>query len=273
MDASFSLKTALTDVLTSLSEAVAAFLPKALTALVVVLVGFVLAMIVAKAIRTLFSRFRLNDLLEKVGLTGILSRLGLTETPGFLLSRLIYYLIILLFVQSGAQAVGLHAVSDSITAFFAYLPNLLAALILLIIGMLVAQFAGTAVTRSAREGGVEFAPLLGRVVSSLVVFITGLMAVTQLGIQTDVIRSVVLVLLAGGSLALALSFGLGSREITRNMLAGFYARKIFRPGAEIRTSEYRGKLAGITPVHTILETDDGIITLPNGVFLDEAARQ
>ena len=273
MNESFSLTTALTDVLRSLSGAVAAFLPKAVTGLIVILVGLLLAVMIRKAIRTLFSRLKIDDGLAKVGLADILGRLGLKDPPGVLLSQLVYYLIILLFVQSGAQAVGLVAVSDAITAFFAYLPNLVAALILLLIGMIVSQFAGSAVTRSARDSGVEFAPLLGRIVSSLIVFIVGLMAVTQLRIQTDVIQSVVLVMLAGTSLALALTFGLGSRDLTRNLLAGFYARKIFRTGERIVTPQYEGILAGITPVHVILEVGDEIVTIPNAVFLDEAVRQ
>lgn len=273
MNESFSLTNALTDVLRSLSDAVASFLPKAVTALLVILVGLLLAVVVRKAIRTAFARLRIDDGLQKVGLTDILGRLGLREAPGVHLSQLVYYLIILLFVQNGAQAVGLAAVADAITAFFAYLPNLVAALILLLIGMTISQFAGTAVTRSARDSGIEFAPLLGRIVSSLIVFMVGLMAVTQLKIQTDVIQSVVLVLLAGTSLGLALTFGLGSRDVTRNLLAGFYARKVFRPGEKIATSQYEGTLAGISPVHVILEVDGSVVTVPNSVFLDEAVRQ
>ena len=127
MNNEFSLQAALNSVLDSLMESMAGFLPKALTALTVFLVGFILAKVAAKAITTVFDKLRLNDVLQRVGLTDTLEKFGLTETPGFLLSRLVYYLILALFIQSAAQAVGLVAVSDAVTAFFAYLPNLLAA--------------------------------------------------------------------------------------------------------------------------------------------------
>lgn len=273
MENEFSLKSALDSVLTSLTDSVAGFLPKFLTAMAVFLVGFILAKIAAKSIRTIFDKLRLNDLLARVGLTETLERFGMTGSPGFLLSRLAYYLIMALFIKSAAQSVGLDAVADAMTAFFNYLPNLLAAGIILLIGMIIAQFASGAVVRSARNSGVEFAPILGRAVSFLIVFVVGLMAVTQLKIDTGIIMSVVLILLAGGSLALALTFGLGSREVTRNLIAGFYARKIFEPGEKIRIHGCDGVLAGITPVHTLVEEDGGVTTVPNSVFLEEAVRQ
>ena len=273
MDKEFSPAAALSSVLESLTSAFAGFLPKFLTGLGVFLVGFLLAKIAAKAIRTAFDKFRINDGLEKVGLTDTLGKFGLQESPGNLLAKLAYYLILALFIQSAAQAIGLMAVADAITAFFAYLPNLVAAAMVLLIGMLIAQFASGAVTRSARNSGVEFAPILGRIVSALIVFVVGLMAVTQLQIDTQIIRSVVMILLAGASLALALTFGLGSREITLNLVAGYYARKIFETGRKIEIRGKESTLAGIAPVHTLLEDDGKLTTVPNKVFLEEAVRQ
>jgi small-conductance mechanosensitive channel len=273
MDNGFSLRNALTNVLTSLNDAFAAFLPRLVTGLVVILLGLLIAKIAQRVIRTGFARLRIDDLLERLGVTDLLSRVGLQDPPGQVLGRLVYYLLVLLFLQSGARAVGLDAVSGSITSFFGYLPNLLAAAIVLMIGMLVGQFAGGAVTRSARDSGVEIGPILGRAVSALIIFIAGLMAVTQLRIDTEIIRAVVLVLLAGMSLALALTFGLGTRDITRNLVAGFYARKLFQVGETIEISGRTGTLAGISPLHVIIEDGDQMVTVPCSLFLEEAVKQ
>jgi len=273
MEPVFSPHDALTSVLNSLTGAVAGFLPKFLTGLGVLLVGWLLARIAARIIRTAFDKLKLNDLLERLGLTDTLTHLGLQDPPGDLLSRLVYSLILILFVQSAAQSVGLLAVSGAITAFFGYLPNLVAGLMVLLIGMAVAQFASGAVTRSARDSGIEFAPVLGRIVSALIIFVVGLMAVTQLQIDTNVIRSVVLVMLSGCALALALAFGLGTRDITRNLVAGYYARKIFTPGERIEIHGRTGTLAGIAPVHALVEEDGRLTTIPNSVFIDEAVQQ
>lgn len=273
MNDGFSVRAALDGVLHSLSGALAAFIPRALTALGIVVLGLIVAGIARRVVRTAFARLKIDALLERVGVTAMLARLGVADPPGRVLGRLVYYLLVLLFLQSGAQAVGLVAVADSITSLFGYLPSLAAALIVLVVALLLGQFAGGAVTRAARDAGVEFAPVLGRIVSALVVFMGALMAVTQLRIETDVIRSVVLVLLAGLSLALALTFGLGTRDVTRNLVAGFYARKLFRPGERIEIAGRTAILAGIAPVHAVLDEDGALVTVPNAVFLEQAVRQ
>ncbi len=273
MNSDFTLVTVLQNILHSLLNAVAAFLPRALTALVVILVGFLLAKIIARAVRTGFARLKIDDGLERVGLTELLKKFGLQDPPGQVLGRLLYYLIVLMFIKSACDAVGLPAVSGAITAFFAYLPNIVAALILMIIGMLVARFASGAATRAARDAGIEFAPALGNIASAAILFIVSFMAITQLKIHTEIIHMVAQIVLAGGALAFALSFGLGARDVTRNLLAGFYARKLFKVGEPVAVAGLEGTLAGITAQHVIIETGDRMLTLPNSVFLDGMVSQ
>jgi small-conductance mechanosensitive channel len=273
MNDSFGLKDAALEVLHTLTAAVAELVPRLLIAVVVILVGVLVARLAERAVRVIFDRFRINDLLERAGVITTLKKFGLQDSPGRLLSRTIYFLLIILFVQAVTRAVGLGAIADAISSFFAYLPNLVAAFLVLLLGMMVAQFIAGAVTRSAAEAGVEFAPILGRIVSSLILFVVVMMAISQLKIDTEIVRSVVLVLLSGFALAFALSFGLGSREVTRNIMAGFYVRKLFRVGELIEIGNERGTLVGITAMHALVEQDGETLSFPNRRFLDEVVRQ
>lgn len=273
MNGDFGLKTATLEVLHTLVAAVADLVPRLLTAVVVIVVGVIVAKLAEKAVRVLFERFKLNDLLGRMGVVDTLKKFGMSDSPGRLLSRTIYFLLIILFVQSVTRAVGLDAIADAISAFFTYLPNLVAAFLVLLLGMMVGQFMGRAVTRSALDAGVEFAPLLGRLTSSLILFVVVLMAISQLKVDTEIVRSVVLVLLSGFALAFALSFGLGSRDVTRNILAGFYVRKLFRTGEPLIIDGEGGRLAGVTALHTLVEDEGEVRTYPNRVFLDEVVRQ
>ncbi len=132
-------------------------------------------------------------------------------------------------------------------------------------------------SQAAESAGIEFAPTLGRVVSSLIIFIVGIMAMAQLKVDTEMIRLVSSFIMAGAAIAFGLSFGLGAREITRNVIAGFYARKLLEPGKALEVGEHRGTLRTITATHAILEAEDRnitiTITVANGVFLDEVAKQ
>lgn len=106
--------------------------------------------------------------------------------------------------------------------------------------------------------------------STSVFFIVALTAASQLKIDTDVIRIFTLCGLAGISLAFGLSMGLGSRAIMENILTGFYARKLFRAGDEVRIGETEGILVGITSTQALIERGADTIVLPNTVFLEDA---
>jgi len=273
MESGFDLKEATLEVLRNLVASVADITPRILTAIVVILIGLLVAKLAEKTIRVAFRRLKINDFLERIGVNQTLEKAGLQDSPGRLLSRTVYFLLIILFTQAVTRAVGLETIADAIGSFFSYLPNLIAAFLVLLLGMIVAQFLGKSVTRSATDSGVEFAPLLGRLVSSLIMFVVIIMAISQLKIDTEIVKAVVLVLLGGMALALALSFGLGSRETTRNLMAGFYARKLFTVGEEIEVAGQRGVLTAITSVQTLIESKGQVIALPNRVFLDEVVKQ
>ncbi|MEZ4647380.1 MAG: mechanosensitive ion channel [Candidatus Eisenbacteria bacterium] len=273
MDESFSLQSTIADVLRSLSSAVSALAPRILTALVVILIGYLAAKVTEKALRGALTKIRFDSLLEKIGIQAALKRVGLHGSPSQALARVVYYLLVVLFVQSATESVGLTAISGAIQAFFGYLPNVIAALIVILLGSVVAEYASKAVTRSAQESGIDYAESLGRIVSALVFFVVLVMAVTQLQIETDIIKSVAIVLLGGVSLGLALSFGLGTRDITRNIVAGFYARKIFDSGETIEMGGVKGTLVSIAPTQTIVEVGDEIVSVPNHLFLDTAVKQ
>jgi hypothetical protein len=245
--------------------------------IVVGIVLFIVALLVAKLcerlLRGLLNRARLDAGLEKLGVDGALRRIGVQKKMSRVLPRLAYFLLLLLFLRTAADALGLAAISGAVGSFFSYLPNIVAAVLILVLGAIAAQAAGGAVTRAAENSGIEFASSLGGVVTAVLFFVLGIMAVGQLRIDTEIVRLVTTGLLAGFALAFGLSFGLGSREITRNILAGYYARKTFRMGEELEIGGARGRLSAITPTQTILEDGDGIVAVANSAFLEGVARQ
>ena len=99
------------------------------------------------------------------------------------------------------------------------------------------------------------------------------MAMTQLKVDTEMIRLVSSFIMAGAAIAFGLSFGLGAREITRNVIAGFYARKLLDVGKVVEVGGQQGILKAITATHAILEGKGQTITLANAIFMDEVAKQ
>lgn len=267
MNDEFDLQAVLLEILGNIVAGITDFLPRLLTALLVVLVGWVVARIVQKVLTSLLERIKLDSLLKKAGITESLERLSLRETPALWLPRLVFYLLMVFFVKTATQVAGMNEISNMIASFFSYLPSIVAAIIIILLGSTIGQFAGRAVTHAAGESGVEYAPVLGRLVSALIFFVVSVMAIAQLRIDMELVNSVVLIIFAGFAAAFALSFGLGTREITRNIVAGFYARKTFRAGDRVVLSGEQGVLVAITPITSVLEREGLRVSVPNSVFL------
>jgi hypothetical protein len=87
------------------------------------------------------------------------------------------------------------------------------------------------------------------------------------------LRLVTAIVLAAGALAFGLSFGLGARDVVRNILAGFYARKFLQVGKPIEIFGQQGILRAITATHAILEREEHSISVSNAAFLDQVAKQ
>jgi small-conductance mechanosensitive channel len=247
-------------------------IPRVLVGVAVAIVLVLAAKLVERLLRALLVRLRFDALLKQAGLDTLLQRVGVRESLNQVLPRLVYFLLLLLFARTAADAFGLIAISEGIGAMFGYLPNVVAGVLIVVVGTSVSQFAGRTVAQAAEESGIEFARSLGSLVSGLVLFIVGVMAIGQLRFDTEMVRIVTTCLLAGGALAFGLSFGLGTRDITRNIVAGFYARKIFTPGDTLQIRGERGILKGITATQTLIEQEADVIAVANSVFLDETVR-
>jgi small-conductance mechanosensitive channel len=247
-------------------------IPRVLVGIVVALALVLAAKAAERVLRTILVRVRFDAMLKQAGVDAVLQRLGIRESLNHLIPRLVYFLLLLLFAQTAAGAFGMMAISDGIGAMFAYLPNVVAAVLVMLVGTSASQFAGRAVTRAGEESGIEFAKSLGSMVSGLILFIVAVMAIGQLKFDTAMVRIVTTCMLAGMALAFGLSIGLGTRDITRNVLAGFYARKIFTPGDPLEIRGERGVLKAITATQTILEQETGLVSVANTAFLDEAVR-
>ncbi len=121
--------------------------------------------------------------------------------------------------------------------------------------------------------GIEFAPTLGKLISGIIFFVCAMMAIAQLKIDTDIVRLVISFVLGGAALAFGLSFGLGTRDIVRNIAAGFYVRQVLTIGKLTELAGQQGVLSSITATHMVLQSGDRQTALTNATILDHVARQ
>ncbi|MFC2972349.1 mechanosensitive ion channel domain-containing protein [Azotobacter bryophylli] len=258
--------------MTALWTKVANFIPNLFVALVLVLLGFVVAKLLDTLLSKLLAKLGLDRLMAGTGLTKLLGRAGIRVPVSTLIGKIIYWFALLVFFVSAAESLGLERVSATLDVLALYLPKVFGAALVLIVGMLLAQLLGGLVRTAAEGVGLDYAGGLGRMVQGLVIIIGISVAIGQLEVKTDLLNTVIAIVLIsiGVALALALALGLGSREIAGQIIAGIYVRELYQVGEEIKVGNIEGQIEEIGTVKTTLLTDQGeLVSLSNRTLLEQ----
>ena len=250
MDSNFTIQGAVMQVLRDLAQSAVHYAPRLVTAIVLVLIALVIAKLLAVVVGQVLYRARLDTALEKSGLLDGLQRVGIHDFSRDFVPRLLFWLVMLVFVQSAAGMVGLAQIANGITAFFAFLPNLLSAALILLLGNALGQFLARAVVAYARDSGLAFARSLGSALSGFTVFVAVIIALGQLQVDTRILNILTIGVFSVAALAFGLTFGLGTRDTTRNLVAGFYARRHFAVGQDVEMAGTRGRVRAISATQT-----------------------
>lgn len=251
-----------------------ALVPKLLVALALLLLGALLGAVAMRATGGILRRLRLSSLFERIGLGNQAKRWELEPKVTRVVSRTVFFLVLIIFVQSAVDILGLTAISDAVGRALSYLPQLVGALLIAVLGALLAHFLGGVVEALARDSGIGYASFLRRGVTAIVIFVVLVMAVAELEVDTEMIGSFMRIVLAGAALGLAITFGFGTREATKNLVAGFYLRKLLRPGEQVEVQGFAGTLVAVTPVQAVIEHSGGDVRMiANSVLLREVTKK
>ena len=264
-----ALQDALNEALTSLLTAVTLYLPRVLNALILLLLGWFLARLFANLTRRLLMRLRFDQWLERGGLNQVLVRAEVYIQPTDVVTRLVYWLVLLAFILAAVDALGLQAVAGAIRELLGYIPNLIVAVLVIIGGGLLARFLGQATQTIAVGANLEFHKGLGTAVRYFVLAVTLVLAAGLLGLDVSflggALANIITVIIA----TLGLAFALGGRDLIRNMLAGIYAKEIYELGQPVRLQTYQGTLESIGTFKAMIAARDEVITVPNSLLINE----
>ncbi len=201
------------------------FLPNLLAMITILLIGFLIAWIVKIILSRFLKAIQFDKVSEQWGLTRILSRGGITYSPTLLLGRFFYWVIVLITLILGINALEVAATQSLITQFFNFLPHLFTALGILVIGYLIGVFLGQATLIAAVNAQMESAKILSRSVRWFIIILSLTMALYHLGIAEKVIVAAFSIIFGGIVLALAIAFGWGGRELAKDFLERLYRTK------------------------------------------------
>ncbi len=202
-----------------------AYLPVLLGALVILIVGWIIAKSIRGIINWLLKVVRFDMLADKAGISEVLRKGDLKVSAREVVSGIVYWLIIIMVLVMAVDALGLPKASDVLASLFAYVPNVIAALLVLVVAMFLANFVSGIVRTAAGNANVPKPEILAGVSRWAIIIFAVTIALEQLGIAPLLVSATFNIILGGIVLALALAFGLGGKDAAANYLEGLKQKR------------------------------------------------
>ncbi len=196
--------------------------PNLLAALVILFAGYLLAKLIQRGVHRVLLRVRLNEALARGGVTTAVERSGAGVNPARILANLVFWCVMFAVLLVAANALGLKSLADVFAELVGYVPSVIAAVVIVIAGILLGGFVEGLIRASA--GTIHGGPTLARAARVGVVVIAVFMALQELGVATEIVTTAFAILFGAVALALALSFGLGNRELAGEVTREWYVR-------------------------------------------------
>jgi len=200
-------------------QALLAYLPSMFGAAAVITVGYVLAKLAQRGVGQLLRRMHLNDVLKRGGIPAH-DHTGQPVNPTRVVANLIFWLVLFTAMLVAADALGIDYLGQVFTELLSYVPSVIAAVVIVILGIVLGDFVSALITASTQN--LDGGPTLARVGKGGVILLATFMSLQELGVATDIVTTAFAIIFGAVALALALSFGLGTRELAGEVTRRWY---------------------------------------------------
>ncbi len=194
------------------------FLPQLVGAIIILIIGYIVAKVLQAVVGRVLRGIGFDGWMEKGGIKQFFDRAQTNYTPATVIGRLVFWFVFIIALTMAADALGIPQVSAVLGQLIAFIPNIIAAILILILAALLANFV-SGIVRGATGSG-----LLASVAQYAIIVYAAFAALTQLGIAVQLTANTFLILLGAVALAAALAFGLGGRDLARDVLQRAYNR-------------------------------------------------
>jgi small-conductance mechanosensitive channel len=240
-----------------------------LGAALLLLAGWLLARLLAWVARRM-TRALLERLSGHTPLRSELQTGAATQLPG-VIGGFAFWVSFVFFVAAAMETLGLPVVTASLSRVAYYLPNVLAALVVVFLGLIAGKAIGSAVTRATIGTGMAFGANLGNVVRGTVILVAVVVAIEQVGIQADILIVIVAVVVGATLAGAGLAFGLGARTAVSNIIAAHYVSQAYRVGQSVRVAGIEGKIIQTAPTAVFVSSPHGRVMIPAKQFSEETS--
>lgn len=245
------------------------FIPRLLTAAIVLIIGWLTARLLKAVIVRLVKG--LDNLWHKHIIRKELAEVQHRYPPTKVIGEISFWLIILFFTAMSADILGLSAFVAWISQVVTFFPLLIAGLVIVAAGFILSSLVRELVASAAVSAGSTQAELLGRITQVIILITAIVIGVDQIGIDITFLSIIAAIVLSTTLGAVAIAFGIGAKKHVENIISGHNVRKRYRSGDTIKIRDIEGKILMITSTEIVIDTAEGQVSVPAGIFNKETA--
>ena len=253
----------ISQLLSELKESFLMFFPKFVFALLIIFFGYLVAKLVQKIINRLF--MRTISLITNKKVARHLSSEHI-EHVSIILSKVLFWLILIFFITIASESVGLPVLTAWLSGIVKYVPNIVAALVIIVVGIISGRVIADLITSAMVKAGIFYSTALSKIIQYAIFLISLLIAVNQIGIDIAIFTTILSILLMGLLFAAALSFGLGAKTSVSNIIASYYVASHYKVDDYIQIDNIKGKILKITSTAVIIDTEESVVLIPAKEF-------
>ncbi|MFC0184684.1 Mechanosensitive ion channel [Pseudarcicella hirudinis] len=237
------------------------FAPKFLGALVLIIIGYVVAKLVSKLSKAALDKAGIDRLGEKLNQIDIVRKLGDIKLS-IVISKSLYYFIMLVFLTAATETLGMKVLTDMVESIVNMIPKAVASVFMLILGVLIAEKLKQYIIKICKSMGIESGKLIANFAFFFFLIISIIASLKQIGIETGLLESSFNLILGGVIVAFAIGYGMASRDVLANILSSFYSKNKFKEGQVILIDDIKGEIISINNTSIVLKTGETQTILP-----------
>ena len=237
-------------------------LPNILGALLILIIGWLITRLVVFILRRVLKFVKVDRLTEVINEKNIFGKTDLKFNIANVIVAFVKWIMFLVFLIVAADIMSWTIVSEEIGNLLRYLPKLFSAIALFMVGLYIANFVKKAIQGLFESFDLSGSKIISRLVFYIIAIIITITALNQAGIDTQIITNNLTIILGAFLAAIALAFGLGSREIVGDLLRSFYTRKNFAIGDKVTIDGIEGHIESIDNISLTLKNSNGKVVIP-----------
>jgi hypothetical protein len=237
-------------------------LPSLILGLVAILFGWLLAFI-ARNFVTKFILYLDRQINAKIQDRFLSVDLASTAR---VIATTVFWIILFSALAAASHLLGLSIITTWFNALLAYLPNILAAIVIIFTGIILGRLVGDLMSSNIIKEGIPRGDHIRKLLQFIIVFMASVMAINQVGIDIQFLTNLVIIVIAALLFGAALAFGIGASTSVSNILGSFYLQKSYKEGNRVRIADIEGIIVKISPTEVHIKTKSGRVIVPAKTF-------